>query len=144
MKTRNDSSYDTWTDMKVQDTAGDKVGKIDHLVYDTQTSRPEFLAVNTGLFGLKTTFVPIAGSRMQDDSIVVPWAKDFIKDAPNVEGDEWTLGKADEQRLFDHYGFDRAAATYGQPPRADEGYSVVTQRSDNGRLRRYNAVSPTR
>src|SRR5437763_13043357 len=41
------------------DAEREKIGKIDELYYDREGGQPEWALVNTGLFGTKTTFVPI-------------------------------------------------------------------------------------
>ena len=46
---------------------GEKLGKIGHLFLDDQTSRPEFVSVNTGLFGTNETFVPIADATLDGE-----------------------------------------------------------------------------
>ena len=38
----------------------EKIGKIGQVFLDDETGRPEFLTVNTGLFGMSESFVPAA------------------------------------------------------------------------------------
>lgn len=81
----------------------DKVGKIGQLFLDDETDRPEFLTVNTGLFGMSESFVPAADAEITDDGVRVPFTKDQIKDAPNVDVDSGHLDQSEEQRLYQHY-----------------------------------------
>lgn len=106
--TRN---YDAWIGHDVYDADGDKVGEIDDIFYDDVTQRPEWLAVKTGLFGSKRTFVPIQGSsRYGDEDLQVGFTKDFIKEAPGIDP-EGSLTSDEEQMLWTHYGYDYDART---------------------------------
>ena len=49
-------------DRTAVDPDGDKIGTIFDVYLDNDTDQPEWLAVNTGLFGSKVSFVPIAGA----------------------------------------------------------------------------------
>jgi uncharacterized protein (TIGR02271 family) len=86
------------------DSNGDKIGKVGQLFLDDETGRPEFVTVNTGLFGTKETFLPIAEATISGDQLVVPFTKDKVKDAPNVDADGGHLDKPEEQRLYEYYG----------------------------------------
>ena len=83
---------------------GDKIGKVGQVFLDDQTGQPEFLTVNTGLFGSSESFVPVEGASLNGDDISVPHGKDKIKDAPRVDLNGDHLEDADERRLYEHYG----------------------------------------
>jgi uncharacterized protein (TIGR02271 family) len=68
--------------------------------------------VKTGLFGTKASVVPIAGSSISGDDVVVPFSKDQVKDAPNFDTDQ-PLSEADESRLYEHYQMARGASYAG-------------------------------
>jgi uncharacterized protein (TIGR02271 family) len=82
----------------------EKVGKIGQVFLDDETGRPEFLTVNTGLFGMNESFVPAADADVTGDGVRVPYTKDQIKDAPNVDVDSGHIDQSEEQRLYSHYG----------------------------------------
>jgi uncharacterized protein (TIGR02271 family) len=82
---------------------GDKLGKVGQLFLDDQTGRPEFVTVNTGLFGTKETYIPIADATFNGDRLTVPFGKDQVKGAPNVDAEGGHLDPAEEQRLYEHY-----------------------------------------
>ena len=148
-------SYD-WSGREVVDSGGEKIGKVDEVYYATDDRSPEWLAVNTGLFGTKTSFVPINGSKPSGEDIQVAYTKDQVKDAPGVKPDE-ELSQSEERELWSHYGFE-----YGQDPsyldseagadfdsgddvsgpetdeamtRSEEEVSVGTRRREGGRAR---------
>jgi uncharacterized protein (TIGR02271 family) len=99
---------------QVIDRDGDKVGKVDEIYLDEQTGRPEWLAVNTGLFGTNVSFVPLAQATTEGDTVRVPYEKSQIKDAPNASADG-QLSQEEESRLYSHYGME-----YGED-RSDSG-----------------------
>jgi uncharacterized protein (TIGR02271 family) len=82
---------------------GSKLGKIGQVFLDDESGRPEFFTVNTGLFGTSESFVPVAGATRDGDSLRVPYTKDQVKDAPNVEIDGRHLDESEEERLYAHY-----------------------------------------
>ncbi len=82
----------------------EKIGKIGQVFLDDDTDRPEFLTVNTGLFGMNESFVPAADVAVTEDGVRVPFTKDQVKDAPNVDVDSGHLDQSEERRLYDHYG----------------------------------------
>jgi sporulation protein YlmC with PRC-barrel domain len=93
----------TWRGRKVVDADGDKIGTIQDVFLDRQTGEPEWATVKTGLFGLKSSFVPITDAELVDDDTVrVPYQKEQVKDAPRVDDED--LSPEDERRLWEHYG----------------------------------------
>ena len=45
----------------------DKIGSIAQVSVDDQTGVPDWITVNTGLFGMKEQFIPLAGASFQGD-----------------------------------------------------------------------------
>ena len=95
-------AYD-FHDRTVVDQNGQKIGKIDELYYDQEGGQPEWALVNTGMFGTKKSFVPIAGAQPDGEDLRVAVAKDQVKDAPRVDPDQ-ELSEDEERALFEHYG----------------------------------------
>ena len=83
---------------------GDKIGKVGQLFLDDQTGRPEFITVNTGLFGTNETYIPVSDATFSGDRLTVPFDKDKVKNAPNVDAEGGHLEPAEEQRLYEYYG----------------------------------------
>jgi sporulation protein YlmC with PRC-barrel domain len=95
----------TWRGMTVVDADGDKIGTIEQIYLDRQTGQPEFATVKTGLFGLKTSFVPIVDAEITGDNTVrVSVQKEQVKDAPRIEPDGQELSAEEERKLWEHYG----------------------------------------
>ncbi|SNR94997.1 PRC-barrel domain-containing protein, partial [Geodermatophilus pulveris] len=85
------------------DADGDKVGKVAEVYLDDETGRPEWATVNTGLFGTKETFVPLAQADLSGDQLRFPYDKAKIKDAPKVDTDGH-LSPQEEEELYRYYG----------------------------------------
>jgi sporulation protein YlmC with PRC-barrel domain len=49
-----------WRGHDVVDPSGERIGEIADIYLDEQTDQPEWLAVRTGLFGHRISFVPLA------------------------------------------------------------------------------------
>ena len=111
----------SWQGRTLIDRDGDKVGTIDAIYADDQTGAPEWALVNTGLFGTKSTFVPLAQANLSGDQVQVPYEKQLVKDAPNMDPDGH-LSEQEEQELWRHYGLDYGT-TAGYDDRDVAGYA---------------------
>ncbi|WP_141756348.1 PRC-barrel domain-containing protein, partial [Micrococcus sp. HMSC067E09] len=89
----------------VYSTSGDKIGSVGQVYLDDHTEEPTFITVKTGLFGTKETFVPLDKAQTAEGGISVPFEKDFVKDAPNVDADG-TLTPEEERRIYEYYSMD--------------------------------------
>ena len=98
------TNWDQWRDTDLYDTHGDKVGTIRSVYLDDETDQPEWLGVNTGMFGTNETFVPIEGVTFEGNRPVTRYSRDEIKDAPNVDADRGHLSAEEEARLYQHFG----------------------------------------
>ncbi|HET7474467.1 MAG TPA: PRC and DUF2382 domain-containing protein [Dermatophilaceae bacterium] len=99
----NEQQLDSVIGSTVYDTDGDKIGKVGQLYLDDATGKPEWVTVQTGLFGTKETFVPVAGATMSDDGLRVPFDQALVKGAPSMDADGH-LDEGQEQELYDYYG----------------------------------------
>src|SRR3954453_16469219 len=58
------------------DQSGEKIGKIEEIYLDADTGAPEWALVNTGLFGTKSTFVPLRDATDDEGgNLRVPYEK---------------------------------------------------------------------
>jgi hypothetical protein len=99
-----------WLGRVMVDRDGNRLGEITDIYLDRETERPEWAVVRTGLFGTRSTFVPLAEAAEAGDQIQVPHERTAVKDAPNIEADG-QLSEADEAELYRHYGLDYDAVT---------------------------------
>jgi len=97
----------------VYGTDGEKIGRAGQAYVDDQGGEPEWVTVNTGLFGTNETFVPLRDAELTGDGLTVPYTKDQVKDAPNVDPDNGHLDKDEEQRLFSHYDITNVSSAPG-------------------------------
>jgi uncharacterized protein (TIGR02271 family) len=108
----------SWQGATMVDADGAKIGTVESIYVDDQTGEPEWALVNTGLFGTKSSFVPLAQAASSGDQVQVPYDKQLVKDAPRVDTDQH-LSEAEEQQLWRHYGLDY-----------DSGYTTDTADRD--------------
>ena len=108
-----------WRSKTAVDSDGEKIGTIEEIYLDAETNQPEWLAVKTGLFGSKISFVPIAEATDAGDDVRVPYSKAQVKDSPNADPDG-QLSEHEEAELYRHYGVD-----YGES-RSDTGLAEGT------------------
>jgi uncharacterized protein (TIGR02271 family) len=106
-------------DGDVISTSGDKIGGVGQIYLDDQTGEPSFATVKTGLFGLKQSFVPLQGARLEDGNLVVNYDKETVKDAPRID-DDGSLTPEEEDELYSYYGLGGAGTT-------TDGYDTLTE-----------------
>jgi uncharacterized protein (TIGR02271 family) len=120
------------------DADGDKVGAIEDIYLDQETDEPEWVAVKTGLLGSRLSFVPLGEATQEGEDIRVPYDKDHIKGAPNVDPDG-QLSQAEETELYRYYGleYSEAASDTGLPEGREgtEGYDVSGPTTDDAMTR---------
>ena len=127
------------------DPSGAKIGTISDVYVADDSGRPEWLAVNTGMFGSKVSFVPLAGAEAAGDEVVLGYDKAQVKDAPKAEADGH-LSTDEEAELYTHYGRGvtgqsdrgrdkRGPATDDAMTRSEEELDVNTRSREAGRAR---------
>jgi uncharacterized protein (TIGR02271 family) len=118
----------SWQGATMVDRDGDKLGTIESIYVDDQTGEPEWALVNTGLFGTKSSFVPLAQASSSGDQVQVPYQKQLVKDAPRIDPDQH-LSEAEEQQLWTHYGLDYGT---GYESGTTAGYTDTADRDGDG------------
>jgi uncharacterized protein (TIGR02271 family) len=108
MTTEFTNAYD-WRGRTVVDRDGEKIGKLDEIYVDQDTDQPEWAIVNTGMFGTRSNFVPLAGASPAGENVRVGYEKSQVKDAPSVEPDG-ELSQQEEAELYRHYGLEYSEA----------------------------------
>src|SRR4051794_34899289 len=81
---------------------GDKIGTLGQVYVDPDTGRPNWATVKTGFFGMSESFVPLEQADQNDGEVRVPYTKDVVKDAPNIDPDR-EISDDEEDRLYDYY-----------------------------------------
>jgi hypothetical protein len=123
-----------WQGRTLVDRDGDRIGSIDAIYLDDQTGQPEWALVNTGLFGTKSSFVPLAQATQTDQDVRVPYDKQLVKDAPRVDPDQH-LSEAEERQLWRHYGLDYDRTTRRRASGRDAVGRDTSQSTDDAMTR---------
>jgi uncharacterized protein (TIGR02271 family) len=136
----------------VYGSGDDKIGTAGTVYADEQTGQPEWVTVNTGLFGTSESFVPLAEATLSGDRVTVPYDKDTVKNAPQVNPDDGQLPQPQEAELYRYYGlsYSEARSGSGLPEggapssgpstddamtRSEERLHVGTEQVETGRAR---------
>ncbi|WP_298993150.1 YsnF/AvaK domain-containing protein [uncultured Pseudokineococcus sp.] len=136
----------------ISETDG-KVGKVTTVYLDDDTQQPSWVTVKTALVAGASSFVPLDQATLSGDELRVPYGKDMIKDAPDLDDDS-DLSPAQERDLYRYYGLsdqplsdpsgldDRDHSPAGSEDRdggsmtlSEEQVSVDTQTRESGRAR---------
>ena len=81
------------------------LGRVDQLYVSDDTNTPTWVTINTGLFGMRTHFVPLTDAQIDGDRLYLPYTKDQITGAPSID-ENGQLTPEEEAELFRHYGHD--------------------------------------
>ena len=131
-------TVDTWRGRTLLDRDGGRIGTIDAIYLDDRTGEPEWALVNTGLFGTRSSFVPLAQAFQSDLDVLVPYDKQLVKDAPRVDPGQH-LSEAEERQLWQHYGLDydktSGPTTDDAMTRSEEELRVGATQGERGRVR---------
>jgi PRC-barrel domain/Domain of unknown function (DUF2382) len=136
-----------WRGRVMVDRDSNKIGEVVDIYLDNETDRPEWAVVRTGLFGLRSTFVPLADAREVGDELQVPHPRLQVKQAPNIEPDGH-LSAAEEAELYRHYGLDYDSVTLDDGASADQaraepaGQTDEPERDDQARATATGAPEP--
>jgi uncharacterized protein (TIGR02271 family) len=130
----------------VYDRDGDRIGTVGQL-YTDASGQPTWASVNTGLFGMRESLVPVHEAHWHENRLQVPYEKATVKDAPNidVDADEPLDGDA-VALLYRHYDLSwGGSANDGRATgrsdvrdamtRSEEQLRVGTERERVGRAR---------
>jgi uncharacterized protein (TIGR02271 family) len=117
---------------------GQKIGTAGQVFLDDESGRPEWVSVNTGLFGTKETFIPVTGLTSRGDDVTVTWDKETVKGAPNVDVAGGHLSEAEEAELYRYYGLGDSYSAWQGRQTADvdtgrraEGYDTSGPTTDD-------------
>lgn len=131
---------------------GEKLGKVSRVFLDNASGLPEWVTVQTGLFGTRESFVPAGDATLGGDGLTVPFTKEAVKQAPQVDAEQGELSPEEEAELYRHYQLDYTMAetddTLAQPAetmetgspddamtRSEERLRVGTEKVATGRVR---------
>ncbi|MDO5676225.1 MAG: PRC-barrel domain-containing protein [Propionibacteriaceae bacterium] len=104
---RHDENINQLLEATAYDRNGDRIGGVSGVYLDDHTGEPMWVTVNTGFFGLSSSFAPLAGSSLDGDSLTLAADKDQVKDAPNVDEDGH-ITREQEDELYRYYQVDTA------------------------------------
>lgn len=121
-------------DASAYDNSGSKLGAVEGVFLNDDTGLPTFVEVNHGLFGRKSSLIPLRGAKLEAHKLHLGFTKDAIKDAPDIDPENG-LSTLEQDQIFAHYGVaDAADATYFHPelPELPDGSEVGIQDENTG------------
>jgi uncharacterized protein (TIGR02271 family) len=130
---------------------GQKIGTVGQVYVDERDGTPKWATVNTGLFGMNETFVPLDEADVRDHDLRLAVTKDQVKEAPTVDNSGDHLDESEQNRLERYYaawtrgeafGNGRREAADGDGrgdrdgmTRSEERLRVGTESAETGRVR---------
>ncbi len=116
------------TGKDVYDLVGAQIGSVKQLYGGGGEGRPSWVAVkvSTGMIGREVVLVPIARLKEEDGQVRIPYTKQHLLDAPEVQSED-ELSEEDVGQLSDYYAVSR-----GDQPAEDNPDSYASQMPDVG------------
>jgi hypothetical protein len=103
-----------WRDYDVVDSAGDRIGSLESVYFDTATDSATFAAVQIGIPGRRRlVFAPLTGAVVAPKYLKLHFDKKIVKDAPGIDTDG-ELTSEQEPAVFEHYGLPYALGANGE------------------------------
>jgi len=150
----NAQSPESYMGKNALDAQGNKIGTISQVYVDDETGVPDWVTVNTGLFGTKESFAPLYGASVTGDGVVLPFGKDVVKGSPEIK-DAAHLDADEQEALYTYYqqymggsattGYETSSVDTGAVKssgnadgyitRSEEQLHVGTQRVEAGRAK---------
>ena len=98
-----DADTDPWFERDAFDEAGNSIGAVEDVYIDDETQQPEWIALRSGLFGTKLSFVPVSSASWHDDGVHFPFSRDAIRHAPHPDLIDDRLDPDQKQELLRYY-----------------------------------------
>ncbi len=93
-----------WRNHDVVDQAGDKIGSLEAVYFDTASDEPSWVSIQIGILnGKRLVFAPLVGAVVSPDWVKVQVLKKQVKDGPSI-GLDGELTKDEEPAIFQHFG----------------------------------------
>jgi hypothetical protein len=91
-----------WEGYRLDELAGSSVARVQGLLVDAASGKPEWLVVKLGRFG-RTTALPVRDCAAGAGHVWCPYERETIRSAPVIEAGEELTGER-ELELCAHYG----------------------------------------
>jgi sporulation protein YlmC with PRC-barrel domain len=78
---------EAWRGQKVIDQAGEDLGKLEDVFFDSGTGTPLLISVRSGLLGRRSNLIPLAGASVGPDYVRVAHTKEDVSRAGESRGD---------------------------------------------------------
>lgn len=97
----------------------ERIGTVGQILVDPVTGSPNWVTVQTGLFGRHETFVPLQDASWDREVLHVPYDKALVKDAPRIDT-EGPLDPEVEVELSRYYGLEAVEHPDAVPERTED------------------------
>jgi sporulation protein YlmC with PRC-barrel domain len=111
---------DQFLDAVVYDVQGQSIGTVSDVYVDDDTGRPEWLLISTG-FLPRGSHVPIRDVERHEDGYRLPYTRDRVKSAPELDITTEELSEEDERVLYVYYGIPTEETPSGADASAGRG-----------------------
>lgn len=95
-------NVEQWKGQDVVDTEGDRIGKVEEILFDSRSGQPTLAVVKAGLISKSHVLVPLAGASLARDHVRLAYPKELVESAPQLDSSAGVT-RDDELMLARHY-----------------------------------------
>jgi PRC-barrel domain len=93
-----------WRGRQLESSDGAVVGKVEAVLYDFVSSKPIWVGVSSGPFGVHTALVPVRDTSAEGDRLRAVYSKAVIEEQPPLDVGEAFDSLTGEHKLYDYFG----------------------------------------
>ena len=116
-----------WRGVEVVGSDGERIGKLDDLLYDKLSGDATLMVVKSGRISVHRMVVPLVGAVIGRDRIRLAFRAEQISGAPALE-DDTVMRRRDELAMASYYGFSPPTSSAADDALRYESASFIEQR----------------
>jgi sporulation protein YlmC with PRC-barrel domain len=116
-----------WWGVEVVGSDGERIGKLEDLLYDASSGKATFIVVKSGRISIHRMVVPLVGAVIGRDRIRLAFPAEQISGAPALE-DDTVMRRRDELAMASYYGFSAPTSSASDEAMRYESATFIEQR----------------
>jgi hypothetical protein len=92
-----------WRQKNTVSSDGARLGEVKAIYYDYLTGEPVWIAIGTGLLGIRTFLVPAASASPEGDQLRIEHTRGFVEGQPDADIGEGFDYTSEEHELYDYF-----------------------------------------
>lgn len=117
-----------WRGTEVASSDGERLGKLEDLLYDNVSGNAELVVVKSGRLSVRRMVVPLVGAVFGRDRVRLAFPAEQIAGGPPLEEDSPGIRRRDELAIASYYGLEAPQSSVADDSVRYESATVIEQR----------------